>query len=255
MDMAVKLTQERRNEIARRLVRDGRVSVLELSKGYAVSAETIRKDLMWLESRGIAQKSYGGAIAAAQALEKPFFEKATSQPEEKRRIGKAAAERIDPAGVVLIDSGSTVMEAARELAARGAFSFFTNSLRTALMLADRKCSVSMLGGAVRLSSQAASGMWAVEQLEQLHADWAIVGTSGFLDSDGPCVESPEEAQVKRAMIRSAHKTVIVADSTKSRCPAAIRFARWADISLLVTDGGMDPETLKRLRDMVEVLVV
>lgn len=253
--MAVKLTQERRNEIARRLIQDGRVSALELSEGYGVSAETIRKDLMWLESRGIAQKSYGGAIAAAQALEKPFFEKATSRPEEKRRIGKAAAERIGPVGVVLVDSGSTVMEAARELAARGDLSFFTNSLRTAQMLADRKCDVAMLGGVIRLPSQAASGMWAVEQLEQLHADWAIVGTSGFLESDGPCVESLEEAQVKRAMIRAAKRTIIVADSAKSRCPAAVRFARWTDISLLVTDSGMEPETLGRLRKRLEVLAV
>ena len=253
--MAVKLTQERRNEIARRLIRDGRVSALELSEAYAVSAETIRKDLMWLESRGIAQKSYGGAIAAAQALEKPFFEKATSHPEEKRRIGRAAAERIGPVGVVVLDSGSTVMEAARELAARGDLSFYTNSLRTAQMLADRKCNVCMLGGAIRLSSQASSGLWAVEQLEQLRADWAIVGASGFLGSDGPCVESPEEAQVKRAMIRAARKVIIAADSTKSRCPAAVRFARWADVSLLVTDGGMEPEALKRLREMVEVQAV
>ncbi len=253
--MAVKLTQERRNEIARRLIRDGRVSAQELSAAYGVSVETIRKDLTWLESRGIAEKGYGGAIAAAQALEKPFFEKATSQPEEKRRIGKAAAERIGPVGVVLLDSGSTVMEVARELAGRGEFSFFTNSLRTAQMLADRKCGVTMLGGAIRLSSQAAWGMWAVEQLEQLRAGWAIVGASGFSDSDGPCVESLEEAEVKRAMIRAAKKTIVVADSTKSRCPAAVRFARWADVSRLVTDGGIEPEVLRRLRETVEVQVV
>ena len=253
--MAIKMTQERRNEIAQRLIREGRVSALELSQGYGVSAETIRKDLMWLEQRGIAQKSYGGAIAAAQALEKPFFEKATSRPEEKRRIGRAAADRIGPVGVVVLDSGSTVMEAARELAGRGDYSFFTNSLAIAQMLADRKCSVCMLGGVIRLSSQAASGLWAVEQLEQLCADWAIMGASGFLDSDGPCVESPEEAQIKRAMIRAARKTLIVADSTKSRCPAAIRFARWADVSLLVTDEGLEPEALNRLREMVEVQVV
>ncbi|MEA5068300.1 MAG: hypothetical protein VB067_04870, partial [Christensenellaceae bacterium] len=65
----------------------------------------------------------------------------------------------------------------------------------------------------------------------------------------------EECEVKRAMIRAAKTSILVADSTKSRCRATIRFAGWGDISCLVTDRGIDPERLAELRKSVETIVI
>ncbi|NLF27917.1 MAG: DeoR/GlpR transcriptional regulator, partial [Clostridiales bacterium] len=177
--MAQKMTRERRDEIARTLIRDGKVSAAELARRYAVSNETIRKDLLWLEGRGVAEKSYGGAIATSQAMEKSFFEKATRNPKEKLRIAKAVAQMVPAGAAVLLDSGSTVAEVARQLSSRTDISFFTNSLEAAQLLAEKKRPVCMLGGAIRLSSRAATGAWATEMLSQLNADVAILGTSGF----------------------------------------------------------------------------
>ena len=59
-----KLTQERRNEIAQKLLLDGKVSASALAEEYGVSAETIRKDMIYLEENGIAKKGYGGAVVA-----------------------------------------------------------------------------------------------------------------------------------------------------------------------------------------------
>ncbi len=253
--MEQKLTQERRNEIAEALVRDGKVSAAELSEKYSVSTETIRKDLLWLEKRGVAEKSYGGATATPQALEKPFLEKATNNPKEKARIAKAVAGRIPAGSTVILDSGTTVLEVAKCLAARTDITFFTNSLQAAQLLAQKKRSVCMLGGAIRLSSHAATGVWATEILSQLNADIAILGTSGFSESSGPCVESLEECEVKRAMMRAAKTSILAADSTKSRCRATVRFAGWEKISCLVTDGGIDPELLAELSKTVETIVI
>ncbi|NLD60279.1 MAG: DeoR/GlpR transcriptional regulator [Clostridiales bacterium] len=253
--MAQKMTRERRDEIARALIRDGKVSAAELSRRYAVSAETIRKDLLWLEGRGVAEKSYGGAIATTQAMERSFFEKATRNPKEKAKIAKAVAEMVPAGATVLLDSGSTVAEVARQLAARTDVAFFTNSLEAAQLLAEKKRPVCILGGAIRLSSRAATGAWATEMLSQLNADVAILGTSGFEGSAGPCVESMEECEVKRAMLRAAKRSILVADSTKSRCRAPMRFASWAEISLVVTDAGIDAELLSELRNSVETIVL
>jgi len=253
--MAQKMTRERRDEIARTLIRDGKVSAAELARRYAVSNETIRKDLLWLEGRGVAEKSYGGAIATSQAMEKSFFEKATRNPKEKLRIAKAVAQMVPAGAAVLLDSGSTVAEVARQLSSRTDISFFTNSLEAAQLLAEKKRPVCMLGGAIRLSSRAATGAWATEMLSQLNADVAILGTSGFEGSAGPCVESMEECEVKRAMLRAARTSIVAADSTKSRCRAPMRFAAWSEVSLLVTDAGIDPELLGELRDSVETIVI
>ena len=253
--MEQKLTRERCNEIAEALVRDGKVSAAELSEKYSVSTETIRKDLLWLEKRGVAEKSYGGATATPQALEKSFFEKATNNPREKARLAKAVAAMIPAGATVILDSGTTVLEVAKWLAARTDITFFTNSLQTAQLLVQKKRTVYMLGGLIRLSSHAATGVWATEMIAQLNADIAILGTSGFEGSSGPCVESMEECEVKRAMIRAAKTSLLVADSTKSRCRSTVRFAGWADISRLVTDRGIDPERLAELRQSVETIVI
>jgi len=238
--MAELFTQERRNEIARQLTAEGKVSAQALARNYGVSAETIRKDLLWLESQGIARKSYGGAVAVIPEVEKSFFEKASCRPQEKRRIAKAAADEIPDGSIVILDSGSTVLEVARKLSLRRNIIFFTNSLQTAQLLIEKKCNVTMLGGSIRLSSQAATGMWTLDQLSQLRADWAILGASGFEGKEGPCVESMEEAQIKKAMIEASKRSMLVADSSKSRCSAAMQFASWFEIGLLVTDNGLDP---------------
>lgn len=252
--MARMLTRERRSEIAGLLVREGRVSAAELARRYAVSTETIRRDLMWLSERGVAEKGYGGAIATAQAMEASFLEKATDSPEEKRRIARAVAALIAPGASVLLDSGSTVLEVARLLAARNDLTLFTNSLEAARLLAEKKRAVCMLGGQIRLSSHAATGVWAVDMLSQLHTQAAVLGASGF-DEDGPCVESMEECQVKRAMLRAADTVILAADSKKSRCPATLRFALWQDIALLVTDSGIDAPALERIGQKVKAITV
>lgn len=253
--MAKLFTQERRNEIARLLMEDGRVSAQSLAERYRVSAETIRKDLLWLEAQGIAQKSYGGAVASVPEIEKGFFEKASCRPAEKRRIAKAAADEIPSGSTVILDSGSTVLEIARKLALRRDIVFFTNSLQTAQLLIEKKCNVSLLGGNIRLSSYASTGMWTIEQLSQLHADWAILGASSFSGTGGPCVESMEEAQTKKAMIRAAEKRMLAADSSKSRCQAAMQFANWSEISLLITDGGLDAKLKRQLAEQLTLKIV
>lgn len=246
------LTRERRNEIAEKLNAVGQVSAADLAREYGVSSETIRKDLLWLEERGLAEKSYGGAVAASRTLERPFLEKASYNPEQKKRIAHAIAGMIPSGAAVILDSGSTLSAVAQALASRSDLILFTNSLQAAQILAARKRQVCMIGGMVRLSSQAATGYEAEEALSRIHADVAILGASGFADCDGPCVESMEECGVKRAMIRSARTVIVAADSTKARCRARYQFAKWREVSRLVTDSGLQDAALHSLQAQTEV---
>ena len=54
-------TSKRIQEIVDLLQKEGYVKAKDLSEKYNVSMETIRKDLMFLEEKGVAQKEYGGA--------------------------------------------------------------------------------------------------------------------------------------------------------------------------------------------------
>ena len=85
--MARMLVEERRQHIQALLQRDGRVLVSELSESLGISAITIRKDLTELESRGLAQRTHGGALTPQKStiLDLAFREKDHLQASKKNQ--------------------------------------------------------------------------------------------------------------------------------------------------------------------------
>lgn len=254
--MMKRLTRERRNEIAQKLITDGKISVNLLSKEYGVSIETIRKDLIWLETKGIAKKSYGGAIVSTELMEQNFLEKAIKNQQEKEQIAKKAAELVNDGDVVILDSGSTVFVIAKQLVLiKKNLTVFTNSLKAAQCLAEANIKTYMLGGEVRNTSYASTGSWAVRSLSEIRADIAFLGTSGFQRRGGPCIENFNESEVKNSIIRAANQVIVVADSSKSECDAMIQFAPWEEIDTLITDKKIDKQVLAALENKTKVIVV
>src|ERR671912_401328 len=54
--------QERQQDILRRARQAGRVDVVTLAEGLAVTTETIRRDLTVLERAGVVRRVHGGAL-------------------------------------------------------------------------------------------------------------------------------------------------------------------------------------------------
>jgi DeoR family fructose operon transcriptional repressor len=125
-------------------------------------------------------------------------------------------------------------------------------MRIAQLLSDSGARVHMLGGTVRNTSNAVVGPWAVKALAEIKAGIAFLGTSGFLQRGGPCIENYDESEVKKAMIASAGRAVLLADAGKASGSAMIQFAAWSDFDLFITDKTMAPHTLRALRNELEV---
>ena len=246
-------TQERRNAIAEQLVSSGKVSASELADQYGVSMETVRKDMIWLEQNGLARKGYGGAVAATSITERTFLEKSICHKQEKARIAKKAIELVQDGDVVLLDSGSTVLSVAKQLVLKRDITVFTNSLRAAQHVIDYGMKVYVLGGEVRNTSNALIGGWALRALGEIKADIAILGTSGVKGRSGPCVESMEESEIKRAMMKAARKTAIIADASKGDCDALVQFAAWEDVDFFITEETMDKDVLNSIKGKATVL--
>ena len=200
------LLEERRQFIEKKLLAEGKIRVAELSKLFNVSSETIRKDILYLEEKGIAKKGYGGAVVVNELLEPSFLEKHKKFQEEKTKIAKSALDYIADGMIVLLDAGSTVYTIAKMLALKKNLTVFTNSPKSAQVLDDYKIKTYLLGGEIRNNSNALVGGWAVRALSEINADIAVLGTSGFNGRQGPCVENFEEAEIKKAMISSANKS-------------------------------------------------
>lgn len=249
--------EERRQAIADRARREGRVEVAELATSFMVTTETIRRDLTDLERRGVLRRVHGGAIPLERLRSEPdVAARAGRQAEEKRRIAKRALEEVPDEGVVLIDAGTTTGALAAELPTDRPLTVVTNALPIALMLSPRdNLSVLLLGGRVRSRTLATVDDWTQRQLAELNPDVAFIAANGISVARGLTTPDPAEAAVKRAMVAAGRRVVLVADHTKVGIDHFVRFAELDDIDRFVTDTGLPTDARAALEGAgLEVVV-
>ena len=213
--------EQRRRELTQIFLREGAVKVGQLARRFGVTTETIRKDLILLEQQGLIRRGNGRAEVANELTEQTYGSKAREHVEQKQAIAALAAQQIPENASVFLDAGSTVHELARQLLFRKDLTVITNFMPTAALLSANGLKVILIGGEIRPTSGGATGPLAVEAIGQLHADLAVLSTSGFAGADGPCVENLYDASVKRAMIRQAEKVLVLTDHSKAAWRAMV----------------------------------
>ncbi|TQS30203.1 DeoR/GlpR family DNA-binding transcription regulator [Microbispora sp. KK1-11] len=235
--------EERQQEILRAARDAGRVDVVTLAERFGVTTETIRRDLTALERAGVLRRVHGGAIP----VERLGFEPALATRDEvltaeKERIAKAALAELPEDGSVVIDAGSTTSRLVQALPPDRELTVVVNSPPLATTLAARpNLTVLMLGGRVRGRTLATVEDWAIQQLSQLNVDVAFMATNGCSVAKGLTTPDPAEAAIKRAMIACADRAVLLADHTKFSGTYLARFATLAEIDVVITDSGLDPD--------------
>src|SRR5580658_1750466 len=114
MDAAARISQ-----LVEALRLHGRVDVATAAAEFGTAEMTIRRDLDVLVERGVARRVRGGAVnLLMRGEELPFAMREIEAVEVKRRIATLVAGLIDDGEAVGLDSGTTVLETARALAAR-----------------------------------------------------------------------------------------------------------------------------------------
>ena len=234
--------EERQQAIADLLTQRGRLSVTELAQRFTVTTETVRRDLSTLERAGIVRRVHGGAIPAASlsVLEVAVNERDLAQSEQKDRVAEAAGAYLPTnGGSVLLDAGTTTARLAGLLPLDVAFTVFTNAVPIAGRLAGRgNVDLHVLPGRVRRTTQAAVGEETVAAISRLRTDVAFVGTNGLSVAHGLSTPDASEAAAKNAMIRSAQRVVVLADSSKIGHESTVRFGDLDQVDVLITDDGL-----------------
>lgn len=232
--------EERRQVILERARRDGRVDVTGLAAEFDVTHETVRRDLTALERHGVLRRVHGGAIPVERlGFEPALTERDSVNIDEKERIAKAALAELPEEGAVLLDAGSTTVRLAEQLPGDRELTVVTNSLSVALTLLPRaNITVMLLGGRLRTRTQAAVDSWALRALAESFVDVAFMATNGVSVERGLTTPDPAEAEVKRAMIASSRRAVLLSDHTKVGNDHFARFASVDDLDLIITDHGL-----------------
>lgn len=207
------LAVRRHDEIIRRLRAAGSVSVGELADAFAVSHETIRRDLKMLADQGHLDVVHGGASRRG-VMEPALSQRQTENAEGKAAIARAAVKLVPEAGTVLLDSGTTTGAIAMELVGRRGLTICTNSLSIAALLCRVPGNrIYMLGGEVDGNDEATIGIDVASAVGNLRVDVAFVGVGGFAEDGEPTDYSRSAAEMRGKMILSG-RTYLVADETK-----------------------------------------
>ncbi|MBQ5785689.1 MAG: DeoR/GlpR transcriptional regulator [Alistipes sp.] len=250
---------ERHEIILGQLNAKGSLSVTELSTMLNVSEVTIRKDLTLLESENKLYRAHGKAIKMSPYIsDRDVNIKEHQSPAEKRAIAKAAVELIEPNDSIIIASGTTVQYFAREInVEQGRLTVITSALNVASVLSkSSRIEVIQLGGIIRGSSLSAVGCDAERMLENFTGSKLFIGVDGIDPEHGLSTTNLLEANLNRAMINSAQKTIVLCDSSKFDRRGFSRICSIDEIDQIITDSGISQHMLSTLRGRgIEVTVV
>ena len=245
------LAQERYSRILERVDERGSATVADLMEYLSASESTVRRDLNSLDARGELIKVHGGAVSnktAYKMRDDNVDDRRVINIEQKRRIAEYAAGLIKRDDFVFIDAGTTTDYLSECITEKNAV-YVTNAVDHARKLARRGFEVYLIGGRLKPVTEAVVGAEAVETLSSYNFTIGFWGTNGISKKTGFTTPDREEAEVKRAAIRSCKRPYILADSTKFGMISPVRFAEFEDASILTEKA---PEGFEHNKNIIVV---
>ncbi|MDC0739486.1 DeoR/GlpR family DNA-binding transcription regulator [Cognatishimia sp. SS12] len=227
---------DRQEKILHLLRAEDRVEVDDLSRRFAVTTQTVRRDLTELCERGLATRTHGGARKLVSTASFGYEERRLRQSAEKQAIAKRAAALIPDGASLLLNIGTTTEQVAAALATHEELTVITNNVNVIhIMRGARLKSLVIAGGSVRQSDGAVVGVEAVEFINRYKVDFAVIGTSS-MDEDGAILDFDErEVAVARAILQNARTKILVTDVSKFDRSAPVRICDVADLDYVITD--------------------
>ncbi len=249
--------ESRRNQVFDLVIRNRSIKVDELSSILKVSKMTVRRDLARLISRGMIQRVHGGAsIRRTEENEPPFMIRSLEMRNEKKAIGIAAADLIPEKSVVIIDVGSTLLELVRNIKAETDVTIITNWLPIVMECSRlREFKVVVLGGEVNLNELSIVGGHSEEILDNYIADVFFMGVGGISTTFGITDFNMEEIRLKKHMMKSTKKVVVLADHSKFDRVGPRRVCDLSSVHMIVTDAGITDEQRRDIEKMGVPLLI
>lgn len=250
--------RERQQLIATAVQASGRMRVVELTDRTGVSEMTVRRDLEEMEAQGLLVRVHGGAVSTvSRSFEPGFAVRAQQHVEAKARIGMATADLIRDAETLILDAGTTTLHVAAALRPDVRVRVMALSLHIAALLADHPNVTLMLPGAVvRPYERSFVGGMTIRAFEQLTFDTLVLTCGGVDVVAGVTEYEFDDAETKRAALRSARRVIVAADASKIGAVAFVRLCPIEDIDVVVTDERASAELVAELRTAgVEVVIV
>lgn len=246
---------KRQADILDLLQTEREATVTALADRFGVTPMTIRRDLGRLERTGRLRRNHGSAtLSKAGVIEFTFHEKGRKHAAEKEAIARQIAKLVRPGAVVCLDTGTTTLEVARQIAGIENVTVLTTSLAIASVLHPyENLNVILLGGTVRRNSPDLTGPLTEQNLKTFRVNLSVIGADAATQ-DGVFTTDMNVARVTQAMMAAAESKVLAVDSSKFGATALYRFAGWDDFDQVVTDERLSDEQRRWLEKAAQSVV-
>ncbi|MDD3337524.1 MAG: DeoR/GlpR family DNA-binding transcription regulator [Lachnospiraceae bacterium] len=207
---------ERHEEILKYINETQKANTNELAAKFKVSKVTIRRDIDILASHGLVIKTHGGAVAFNNSLqyEIPYTLKAEHNLSAKKAIGVTASRLIKDGDIIILDSGSTTLEIARNIIQKN-ITVVTDDIKIAMELSCKdNITVIVCGGTLSDPVFTLTGNTAVEFFSKLHVNKTFLGCDAVDLDFGISNRTYGEVDIKSAMMDAADEIIMVTDESK-----------------------------------------
>lgn len=245
---------QRHDAIIELVRRQGYVSTEELVEHFAVSPQTIRRDLNDLAEGNKIHRHHGGAALPSSSVNTAYQERKIMWSAEKARIAQRVASQIPDGATLFIDIGTTPEAVAHALLNHKNLRVVTNNLNVATLLnAKEDFNLILAGGEVRTRDGGIIGEATLDFISQFRLDYGILGISG-IDMDGSLLEFDyHEVRTKRAIIDNSRCVMLVTDHSKFGRNAMVNLGKMSLVNFLFTDK-LPPPSVMSIIEQSEVIL-
>jgi len=249
------LSEERQRMIVSLVAQRRSMSLQELMEEIGTSESTIRRDLAELDDRGLLHKVYGGAVANESVFSMTDESMKVRQEQnhpDKAAIAKYAASLIKDSDFVYLDAGSTTELMIDYITARNVC-FVTNGFSHAKKLSEAGFKTTILGGEIKLPTEAVVGEEAILNLQKYHFTKGFWGTNA-INMEGFSTPDVGEALIKKVSMAHCQECFVLADKTKFSKISCVNFGALDDASIITSGILNNPEVsaLKAKTNIIEV---
>ena len=255
--MIMEILNKRQHDILSLAEKEGYVSVENLAETFAVTQQTIRRDINNLCDQELLARTHGGAFYSSGVRNVAYGSRKSLASDEKKEIADAVAAIIPDNSSIVINIGTTTEQVAQSLLSHQGLKVITNNINIVNIFAkSNNAEVWLAGGKVRNLDSAVIGIHTANFIKQFKVDYAVVGVSA-IDNDGSLVDfDSEEVLVSRAIFKHCRKLILVADNFKFDRTAPMLIGNISEIDILVTNIQPSPEIINICnKNNVEVIVV
>jgi DeoR/GlpR family transcriptional regulator of sugar metabolism len=232
---------------------DGEVKLAELKEMFDVAEMTLRRDMEKLEQLGLLRRTFGGAILIGTDI--ALKDRTDVLLEEKMRIGRKAAQLVQPGDSVFIDGGSTTLQVAKYLPPKMNVTVVTNALNVASELLAKQIATIVIGGIALERTATLVGPIAAAALSKMAFHRVFLGTTGITTVHGFSNSNMYEAEIKQIAMAQSAEVNVVTDRTKFGKQDLFSFAALDKADRIITDSEPAGELLEAFASAsVEIVV-